>query len=376
MKKIVIFERKCGQRTSDAVTNKQVEYIIKRGLGSNRGGGWEYRISTQPLRTENGIWVFSRKVIFQKINERGNADKQWFSILTILAKSASGSKFGKYPWTIIQGAEALEDSIVLDPSKVTESKDYGDIKTDRANHFDHIFDRQNQIDIVHSAIIAAKESDLNNRFHCVLFGPPGCGKSEILLGVGKMAGSENDAYMKFDATSTTEAGAYRVLREASHIPPILLVEEIEKAEEKSLRWLLGLLDQRAEIRRTNFRTGNDSRNVKMLCLATVNDIDLFRKVMSGALASRFAHQVYCPRPNRALLQKILEREVTKSKGDVAWIEPTLKFCCDDDSMQAIFQDDPRKVVPICLCGREKLLTGEYQKAVRATQEPSRRLEQR
>lgn len=196
-----------------------------------------------------------------------------------------------------------------------------------------------------------------------------CGKTEVLLGMQKMLGEENDAYLKFDATSTTEAGASRLLLEAEHIPPILFVEEIEKANENSLRWLLGVLDQRAEIRRTNFRIGNQSRNVKMLCMATVNNMNLFRNVMSGALASRFPFQVFCPRPNRQLLEKILQREVAKVKGKKEWIEPALKFCCDDEIMLRAFANDPRKVVPVCLCGKDDLLTGKYQESIKATMPP-------
>ncbi len=135
-------------------------------------------------------------------------------------------------------------------------KSFGEVNTEPGDCFDHIFDREHQRRIILSAIIAAKESAFVNRFNCVLYGEPGCGKSDLLISTGKMLGRENEAWMKLDATSTTEAGAQRILLEAAHIPPVLIVEEIEKTDEKSLRWLLGILDQRAEIRKTNFNIGH------------------------------------------------------------------------------------------------------------------------
>lgn len=368
----VILQRFCSQRTSDRMLQKQIDFLLNRALASGRGNGWEVKVSkpTEPEKIKDG-YVFTRTVQFVKTTKRGDENKQWLQILGMLAKTTRHSKFRQFPWSILSGAEELSNDLESIDIKVAKDvKDYGNIKTDKKDHFDHIYGRNHQIDIIQSAIIAAKESDFVNRFHCVLFGPPGCGKTDILLSFAKMLGEENDAYMKFDATSTTEAGASKILLESEHIPPIMIVEEIEKAEEKSLRWLLGVLDQRAEIRRTNFRIGNRARNVKMLCLATVNNIKLFRNVMSGALASRFAHQLWCPRPDREVLKLILEREVKRVKGDMKWIEPTLKFCVDDESMKNRFKNDPRKIVPICLCGRDNLLTGEYQNSVVETLAPN------
>jgi hypothetical protein len=64
------------------------------------------------------------------------------------------------------------------------------------------------------------------------------------------------------------------------------------------------------------------------------------------------------------MQKILEREILKSNGKTEWIEPTLKFCMDEEEI-----NDPRKIIPICLCGRDDLLDGTYQKAIRETKKP-------
>jgi hypothetical protein len=346
-------------------------------MGAGRGNNWQHCIAPIKSEPKGDKWLFTTTVTFQKMSGRKNPDierKQWTAIASQLIEAGKISKYSPYPWIVVKGAEDIypNDTIVeAVTEKSKDTKDYGVVNLDPSKHadekaikFEDLYSREHQRTIILSAIHAAMESDFVNRFHTVLFGPPGCGKSDLLLATANMLGKENEAYMKFDATSTTAAGASKILLESDYIPPVCIIEEIEKTEESSLRWLLGVLDQRAEIRRTNFRIGNKARNVKMLVLATVNDINLFRKVMSGALASRFSNQVYCPRPDRIILAKILAREVAKIKGDTRWIEPALKFGHDEMNW-----DDPRKLVPICLQGRDQLLNGSYQEAIRKTQLP-------
>ena len=236
------------------------------------------------------------------------------------------------------------------------------IPEDHASSFSHIFERDSQIAIVRSAIEAAQASGFRNRFHCVLYGPPACGKTEILQAFKRMLGP--DCVLQLDATAMTQAGAIRILLESARIPPVLLIEEIEKVGEEMLRWLLGVLDHRGEIRKTNFNVGNVQREVKMLCLATANDIQSFELAMSGALASRFAHRLFCPRPSRTVLERILEREIGKASGRGEWIKPALEYCARHERT-----DDPRRVVAVCLSGRDGLLTGEYQRHLQATRRP-------
>jgi hypothetical protein len=372
----VIIQRKCSQRTGDAVIRRQVNFILGRALGGSRGNCWEYRTKFKKPYQESvnkddtDLWVFGAKITFEKTKGRNDSDvaeRQWENIVRFLAAACGHSKFGRFPWTIIDGvpSEMLEASEPEEPME-SEIKDYATLEeaAEPAGFFDHIFERDPQIEVVLSAVQAYRESDFQNRFHTVLHGPPACGKSEILVSLGRMLGEENEAFLKVDATTTTEAGMARLLLDAATIPPVVIIEEIEKADERSLRWLLGVLDQRAEIRRINARIGNRARNVQLLCLATANDMNLFRRVMSGALASRFSHEVYCPRPSRTVLERILRREVAKHGGREEWIEPTLKYCVDDRDM-----NDPRKIIPICMCGRDALLDGSYQKTLDAIRTP-------
>lgn len=372
----VYLERTLSNYTNDTIVNA---YLNKLKTKANRVKNWTIRFgAVTQEKNEDNQWVVKTHFICNKVGGWSNAEvknKQWEKIVYFLYKACKGGIFHKHPWKIVNGVD--EQLLYKIKTKITAQgrsqeeentsivKDYyKNLSLDPKNHFNHIYDRDNQIRIIQCAIKAAAESDFINRFHCVLFGPPGCGKTDLLISTANMLGKENEAWMKFDATSTTEAGASRLLLESAYIPPVLIVEEIEKTEEKSLRWLLGILDQRAEIRKTNFRIGNKARNVKMLVLATVNDIGLFRKAMSGALASRFPNEIYCPRPSREILSKILSREVEKVKGKQEWVEATLKYCYDN-----LKWDDPRKLVPICLQGMDSLLDGSYQAALDATRPP-------
>lgn len=370
---IATFVRTQTRQLADETIKADINSLCIKSLKGNLSKAWKFQVSRTVQATKEGAEnKYTLQVKFRKTSgHMAKADKQWEEIIKHLLILSNASKYNANPWKVTSNnSENVRKELVQAgrisnrAGKVKEVRDIAEIKLDRSNNFEHLFDRDDHIDIIYSALEAGKNSNWNNRFHCVLFGPPACGKSDLLISTGNMLGKENEAYLKLDATSTTEAGIQRLLLDSDMIPPVLIVEEIEKADEKSLRWLLGILDHRAEIRKTNFNIGNQAKNVKMLCLATVNDIALFRRLMSGALASRFAHEIYCPRPNRELLKKILEREVKKINGNPDWIEPTLKFCVDKHHW-----DDPRKIIPVCLCGRDKLLNNSYQLAIERTRLP-------
>ena len=186
-----------------------------------------------------------------------------------------------------------------------------------------------------------------------------CGKSDICISLKDMVG--NDSVLEFDATLTTSAGAIANFNDRDPTPRILLVEEIEKVDEKALSWLLGVLDVRGNIRKTTYH-GRTQKDAKILCIATANDIHALKRMMSGALASRFVHQLYCARPGRDLLNKILQREISAIDGNEDWIEPTL------DYLDKHHITDPRQAMAICLTGRDRLITGEFQKQLEQTLE--------
>lgn len=225
--------------------------------------------------------------------------------------------------------------------------------------FSHIFDREAQLHIIEKTMKVAFESEFRNRYHCLLHGPPGGSKTETLRAISKMLGP--GMVLELDATSTTKAGAERVFLEAETVPPILLIEELEMVEEDQLRWLLGVMDLRGEISKTNHAIGSVRKAVAPLCLAATNDLEKVEKFLAGALASRFSHRVLFPAPDRALLERILAREIETSGGDPRWIGPALDYCIDQERTT-----DPRRVVAVFRTGGDDLLTGEFQQVLRKT----------
>ncbi len=356
----VVLKKRALRSLDKTKIDKQLNYIINRALGGQRGKqGWDV-IGAKPtfdIQKNNDEYIYTVNLRFKRESDRKFksevADEQFQRVLEIIKDA------GNTPGWFIADQEGTSKA----PEKTIGTVSYADININPGNYFDHIYERDNQIKIVLSALEAARDSNLQNRFHTVLFGDPACAKTEILLSVKRMLGP--NAVLQFDATSTSKAGAERILLDSEQLPPVLILEEAEKTDENSLRWLLGILDHRAEIRKTNFNIGTVRKEVKLLCLATVNDMNLFNKVMSGALASRFTHKVHCPRPSREVLAHILKREVVKvAGGKMEWIEPTLKYCYDTEHIT-----DPRHIIAVCLCGKDALLDGSYVKSLEATKVP-------
>jgi len=299
------------------------------------------------------------KVTCHPDKERPNAETEFLSIIKALETKI------KFPaqWEIaeVNGEDwQAKKAAVAKTKEDNDNVDIGylhlDIPEDFEVNFDHLYGLEAHISRVKRAIEGTIETGWKKRLHCALIGPPGCGKSDICSSLKAALGPEN--VLEFDATSTTMAGAQKELADrvdsGQDLPRVLLVEEIEKADEKSLAWLLSLMDLRGEIRKTTAR-GKINTDTKMICIATVNDVPTFKKIAFGALYSRFSNKVYFRRPDRDLLAKILEREVEAIDGNKEWINPTL------DLADEIKTTDPREVISLLLCGRDALLDGTFQK---------------
>lgn len=224
--------------------------------------------------------------------------------------------------------------------------------------FAHLYDLDAQIRLVKDAVSAFEESGHESRPHTVLYGPPGCGKSEVLKSVRKLVGEEN--VLVLDAPNMTKAGVADLLFSSdAAIPPYILIEEIEKCPEEHLVWLLSALDGRAEIRK-NSKRFSGVKECKSLCIATCNDINQLSKACRGALKSRFGMSIRFPRPSKATMQRIVEREVEKCGGRPEWVVPAVV-----QVMNVEQSTDPRRCINVCLAGRDRLLDGSYQADLRS-----------
>jgi hypothetical protein len=284
------------------------------------------------------------------------------SIAFTLYGRAMTPAFGR--WTLASVDGKPYDPPSEDDANITTKEDIGyadcSIPGNWDEHFEHLYGLDAQIRRVKNAITAAITSKFRNRFNVVLVGPPGCGKSDIALSMKAALG--DDAVWSFDATAITAAGLIKRFDTADILPRIVVFEEVEKASKDALQPLLGILDQRGEVRKTTAR-GDVQRDTRCLTICTVNNYELFQSMQAGALHSRHPNRVFFKRPSRTTLSMILHREVAKVDGDVEWVKPALDFC------EANGIDDPREVIAHCLCGGDGLLDGSYQADMAATAEP-------
>jgi hypothetical protein len=332
---------------------EQFSRLCGKAIGKTyRGFGWHVRTPTIVHNTTETGHEYAAELIFRKDQQREREesgkvfDKQFGDIVRKLI--SAGRAMG---WLAAQSQENGVSEAIKQAEPPQEL--HVNLPEQYASYFSHIFDRGSQIRVILAALQSAKATEFKKRSHCMLWGLPACGKSEILLAVEKMVGP--DSVVRLDATSTTKAGAENLLLDLDTIPPILIIEEMEKCNPANLPWLLGVMDSRGEIIKTNARVGSLRREARCLVLATVNDMAMFQSIMSGALASRFSHKIYCPRPDRKVLEKILRREIKETGGNEDWIKPALDYCLELEKT-----NDPRRAMAL-LDGRDKLLTGEYQK---------------
>jgi ATPase family associated with various cellular activities (AAA) len=266
-------------------------------------------------------------------------------------------------WSVAMVDE--KEHTVSDGGEVLSVKDFiayaeYELPADFEGYFDHLYGLDSHISRLKLALEIAQISQFQNRYHVALIGPPGCGKSDICETLVSVLGE--DAVMKFDATATTAAGAIKQLDEAEILPRVLVVEEIEKVSAEALSFLLALMDMRGEIRKTTAKK-QIVKDTKIIVVATVNNHELFDKMLAGALSSRFANKLWFHRPDEATIRRILVREVSKLDGDEAWIQPTIDYAREKNI------DDPRMISALCLCGRDAWLDGSYVKMLSDTDKP-------
>lgn len=390
----ITLQRKIPQKPRVSL-KKQLNYLTHVALRGNRGTtqGWvllKQEINDKIL--QNGNLLFTATLIFEKTRGRQDvAEIQWNKIITMLEKAGKSTKFNKYPWLIadlditddeVESKQLLAQEMngkivtvpgvqdICVPSKVKTLEDLKAVfpyallgpNSDQEieNHpvFREIYGRGPQIRSCLSSIKSFIETNGERANNTLLWGLPATCKTQILLAIEKTFGE--GSVLRLDATSCTKAGVEKLFfKDLQIVPPIIIMEEIEKAEEPTLRIWLGAMDDRHEIRKVNFHM-SQVRKVYFLAMATANDKVKFDFLMGGrpnhpgALSSRFKHQYECPRPTEDILKKILQRDINKFGGKFEWVEPILQLA------RELNTDDPRKVLAF-LDGGDRLLDNSYRK---------------
>lgn len=411
-------QRKISKRTSDEKIEEQIDYILKRAFDAGRGRTWTVDKHRIPAVQKDGFWHFTYELTFQKSSgqQGGEAEyNQWENIKAMIVQSGQAARYTSTnsPWIVVdpqnnataaripatvatpaesppeniadiiaQAGEAIADKLLNGVREVGTSlstvKSWNDLlippdflgaQSDQllGQHpaWKDLYDLGPQIRILMNNIQRAAETDGESRNHAVLFGHSGCGKTTTLLSFERMFGE--GSVLRLDATSTTKAGLEKMFfNDLTEIPPLVFMEEAEKADPEALKIWLGALDDRGEIRKVNFRV-NQLRSLKVLFFCTVNNKALFDRMMgsdgseAGALSSRCVSQIYFPRPSTDTLRQILKKEIDQHGGKYEWIAPALTLA------QEIGVSDPR-VVRSYLAGGDRLLDGGYQRDWKAIQQ--------
>jgi hypothetical protein len=351
----------------------QIQKVANRILASNRQeSGWSIVSpikAPNPRRAgENLIYTYT----FQ-IDKRGGTKATNDVKFKYIVEKIVGPACNLHKW-VVKGYEANLPSIaptpisrpmdeaplVYRPLEVVKRNDLT-INLDRTGYFDHIFDREAAIEIMHSALATAVESDFQVRSASVIHGLPSSGKSTLVDAFAAMIGEEN--VYRIDCTCATQAGILTELMDAGTPIPykLLILEEAEKVNPDQLRFLLAVMDQRAEIRVINSRVGYFHARWAPLTFATVNNMEKFQKVMGGALASRFSNQIYTPAITEDGIKRAICGAIASINPDARWAEAAFTYCKQYEP-----NADIRRMSAIAACGRDRLLDGSYQRILRQT----------
>lgn len=233
--------------------------------------------------------------------------------------------------------------------------------------FDGIYEREPHIRIIHDSVKNYSTSGGKVRSHILLYGKPAGAKTSLLERFKEFYDDENERVVFIDGPTMTKAGLENwlvELAESSKLPEIIVIEEIEKQNKDNLLILLSLMAS-GKIMRTNSRVGRDEHKANCLIWATCNDEEELKNFRNGALHSRFTHKLYCARPNRALMHKILLKKIEERNGNPVWADIALKFADDLQAQMAgllgkkVIIDDPREIVGF-LDGGDRLMDSSYQ----------------
>jgi hypothetical protein len=197
--------------------------------------------------------------------------------------------------------------------------------------------------------------------HVLLYGLPGSCKTMLMERFKKWyeADSKVERVSFVDCTTMTKAGVENWildLVDSGLLPEVMVLDEIEKVEDKkSLLSLLSVMSS-GVIARLNSRIGNRRRDARFVVVGICNNEKLIKEWNEGALWSRFGgNRLPCVRPSRDLCSKILREMVLEVPGGKPeWADASLLFGWDK-----LRQRDIREIKDH-LCGMDRLLTGEWQ----------------
>lgn len=386
----VTLHRKLSKQVNRDTIKQQIDYIAKRAVSGDRSQ-WSCKKFTVPApKNHAGAWLYEVELKFERPSRKRigiqNLPGKVAKLLEVVKESGANTKFNPSPWYVVKHTS---DVAILNPVGITSAPadpnapmNVGDVvnfskaltlddieipevlingtdeEIEAHPAFEGIYDRAAHIRVMFSSIKTMKDTKGMRRNHVILHGLPACAKSSLFMGMQKVL--PVGSYLKLNANSTTRAGIEEIFLgklKVTGVPPIIFNEELEKTLEAILTTWLSILDERAEVRKLNFRT-SDQTEARVLCFATANDKLLFDRLMGGrpghpgAISSRFTKSLYVPRPSWNVMEKILLRDIKRYGGKEDWAPKCI------DIAKEMGTNDPRTVLSY-LDGGDRLMDGSY-----------------
>lgn len=368
----LVLERLSLNKLNSDITRKKLRKI-GAAAERNKALGFVGRIGKigEPELTvvnDEEAYRYRVKLRLEKTNSRGDeeaAEKQYGHILAIVERCASSQG-----WRIVSPRETT-------PSEQESKAGMGAVAalTERPRFvvpeltqevmntfFAGIYEREEQIRNIHAAVQMAQDTNGEIIPHVLLYGRPGACKTKLTEHFKAWYDSTpgDVERVKFvDCTTMTQAGVENwLLDQASDgsLPEVLVLDEVEKQDKKNLSSFLSIMGS-GIIARLNARIGNRRERASFVVIGICNDEQQLKVWNDGALWSRFGgNKLFCPRPSYELCDRILKELVKKIPGGKReWAEAALKFGWHD-----LGERDIREIKDH-LCGRDRLLTGGWQK---------------
>lgn len=347
--KVISLERKSVNRLNDEATRRRLKRAIKA-------------LSNDVKVTKNlkSIVVNGGYRHLIELNLRNDSE--------ILINKIS-SRVEKIGWAVSDSTTVLEE-VPTQQTQQVESSSMGSKPPFQVpdltpeifeKYFGDIYEREAHIRLIHDSIKNYTYSGGRIRSHVLLYGEPEAAKSSLYARFIKWfteyEGNVWNRILKIDSHTTTKAGLENLIidfADTGTMPEIIVIEEIEKRDKLNDLDILISIMQDGYLSKLNARIGQKTVQTPVLIWATCNDFELLQKIRFGAIWSRFNHKWRVFRPSRESMKKILEDYIVKTNGDISWVEPIMEL---SDKLNIT---NPRTVLA-WTDGRERLLTGEYQK---------------
>lgn len=357
-----IYARRPGDAASHQIRSISDEAVKKTP-------GWRYDLqkvkSNDKYRSGGGGFdiICKAKILFQcTVSDADNLQQVELRAKRIICDLIKAAEHSSKNWNVISATAPNQKNLDLEECRNIKNL-YGHFETalfhlpdSWEEHFkDDIYGLDPQIRLMWDALKSCVRSGHIKRSHICFHGPPGCGKTTVSTRICDVIEeiSPEGAVLRLTASQTTKAGLENLLIDMNPKPSLIEIEEIDKAWPENLTGLLDVCNTSGSIKKTNAVRGNVDIPLQALVICTVNDVPKFKSFLSGALASRFAHKIFFPRPNEKVLKLIAQREVRKHKGDIKWIKKSLEI------MKREGTNDPRRLIAI-LDGCERLLDGSWE----------------